>query len=528
MPQDLHQALKIAHRALAILEQQAAGYTSLTIPAHLQIELEEKRAEVARLAAQGEADREASAPSPASASDLYSDAARQTIAQRFYESHLAALGLDEAQLMAQSPAELARSLERLQDALTHPEAFGVLRLKLTPQGYVVALSGAPAHHEMTIAPLLLARKQWIEARLESASPPQPPQSSMEHSTPCADLEIHVLPRSGDAYPVDLTLNGEHVWRGRMAAAVTAWAASGDPDADGRRLFAALFADPDLRSGWAEARGLAPERRIRLWLDVDEPALHTLPWELLRDETLLLAANARTPFSRYLPGRREWGAAALERPLRMLAVIANPADLAEYALAPLDVTAERDRLAAALGDTTALHLDVLEPPVTLLRLEARLRAQPYHILHYVGHGAFSARREQAALYLEDAAGQVNLMRDAALAGMLERLYTPPLLVFLAACRSGTRSPRATFAGLAPQIARAGLPAVVAMQDDVAIAATHALSAAFYPQLLAHGRVDRALNEARSALLTAGYAAEVAAPVLLMRLRDGKIFEIGGEG
>jgi hypothetical protein len=517
MPQDLPRALDIARRALAILERQAAGYTSLTLPAHLQIELEEKRAEVARLAAQ-----ETRPPTPASSSDLYSDDARRIIAQRFYEPQLAALGLDEAQLTSQSPAELARSLERLQDALTHPEAFGVLRLKLTPQGYVVALASSTYHYEMTIAPLLLARKQWIEAQLRAASPPVKPDAA-----PCADLEIHVLPRSGDAYPVDLTLNGEHVWRGRMAADVTAWAASGDPAADGRRLFAALFADPDLRNGWAEARGLARERRIRLWLDVDEPALHTLPWELLRDETLLLAANARTPFSRYLPGRREWGAPALERPLRMLAVLANPADLAEYKLAPLDVAAERQKLAEALGDTDALQLDVLEPPVTLSRLEARLRAHPYHILHYVGHGAFGARREQAALYLEDRTGQAQVTRDEALSGMLERLYTPPLLVFLAACRSGTRSPRATFAGLAPQIARAGIPAVVAMQDDVAIAATHALSAAFYPQLLAHGRVDRALNEARSALLTAGHAAEVAAPVLLMRLRDGKMFEMGGE-
>lgn len=42
-------ALEVARRSLAILEQQAAGYTSLTIPAHLQIELEDKRREVARL-----------------------------------------------------------------------------------------------------------------------------------------------------------------------------------------------------------------------------------------------------------------------------------------------------------------------------------------------------------------------------------------------------------------------------------------------------------------------------------------------
>ena len=42
-------ALETARRALAILEQQAAGYTTLTIPAHLQLELEDKRKEVAHL-----------------------------------------------------------------------------------------------------------------------------------------------------------------------------------------------------------------------------------------------------------------------------------------------------------------------------------------------------------------------------------------------------------------------------------------------------------------------------------------------
>ncbi|HQE92963.1 MAG TPA: winged helix-turn-helix domain-containing protein [Anaerolineae bacterium] len=46
-------ALKKARRALAILEEQAAGFGKLHIPANLQIELEEKRREVAELEAQG-------------------------------------------------------------------------------------------------------------------------------------------------------------------------------------------------------------------------------------------------------------------------------------------------------------------------------------------------------------------------------------------------------------------------------------------------------------------------------------------
>ena len=44
-------ALHMARRSLDILEEQAAGYTALTIPVHLKIQLEEKRHEVAELEA---------------------------------------------------------------------------------------------------------------------------------------------------------------------------------------------------------------------------------------------------------------------------------------------------------------------------------------------------------------------------------------------------------------------------------------------------------------------------------------------
>lgn len=47
--QGLKHALTTAKRALAILEQQAAGFSSLSLPAHMQIELEDKRKEVAEL-----------------------------------------------------------------------------------------------------------------------------------------------------------------------------------------------------------------------------------------------------------------------------------------------------------------------------------------------------------------------------------------------------------------------------------------------------------------------------------------------
>lgn len=48
---DLNRALTMARRALAILEEQVAGFGALSVPAHLKIELEEKRRQVAELEA---------------------------------------------------------------------------------------------------------------------------------------------------------------------------------------------------------------------------------------------------------------------------------------------------------------------------------------------------------------------------------------------------------------------------------------------------------------------------------------------
>lgn len=47
--QPISPALEMAYRTLAILEEQVAGYTKLDIPVYLQIQLEEKRREVAEL-----------------------------------------------------------------------------------------------------------------------------------------------------------------------------------------------------------------------------------------------------------------------------------------------------------------------------------------------------------------------------------------------------------------------------------------------------------------------------------------------
>ena len=332
------------------------------------------------------------------------------------------------------------------------------------------------------------------------------------------VEIRLLDRTETGYPIEMTLtNTQQVFRGQLAASVLPWAATGDARADGQRLFTALFTSADLIKGWGVAQGKSRQKRLRLRIDPLD--LHTLPWELLRDEIDLLAADADTPFSRYLAVSREWGTEIDDRPIRVLAAISNPIDLgAKYGLPPADVELETQALQDAIGP--AAQLDFLAAPVTLDRLEAELR-KGYHILHFIGHGAFSAKSKQAALYMQDAAGNAQRVLDADFAGMLNRLQSPPHLVVLAACQSAQQSTSAAFTGLGPQLVQIGLPAVIAMQENVTVVTARQFAAVFYQRLLEHGTVDLAMNEARGTLITNGRF-DAAVPVLFMRLPDGQLW------
>jgi hypothetical protein len=168
----------------------------------------------------------------------------------------------------------------------------------------------------------------------------------------------------------------------------------------------------------------------------------------------------------------------------------------------------------------IQVHFLQAPVTLEKIEEALR-QGYHILHFLGHGAFSAQRKQAALYMQDAQGHALRVLDDELVSLLARQGVQPRLVFLAACQSATRSSADAFLGLGPKLVSAGVPAVVAMQDFVTVETARKFSGVFYKRLIEHGLVDQAMNEARSSLLTAGRP-DAAVPVLFMRLKSGQLW------
>lgn len=348
----------------------------------------------------------------------------------------------------------------------------------------------------------------------------------------ADLEIRILAQQEEGYPVELTLDSEQEFpRGYLSRDFLPWVPGASPTEDGERLFQWLFADDELKLAWAEVRGRRSQRRIRLRIDAAAPELHAVPWELLRDSghdsaPQDLAATVATPFSRYLAGRWQPGSPVLKRPVRMLVAIANPEDLNDYGMVPIQPEVEWSLLQQAV-EGLDVELIRMPQPCTLAALEEELR-KGYHVLHVVAHGTYSTKAGQAALYLADGENQVAAVHDADFADMLARQLADTdllrdeklRLVFLAACQTATRSPADAFRGLAPALVAAGVPAVLAMQDRVSVDTARLFARTFYRQLLQHGVVDLAGNEARSALLTASVPG-AAIPVLFMRLREGQL-------
>jgi hypothetical protein len=331
---------------------------------------------------------------------------------------------------------------------------------------------------------------------------------------------------------------------------------------GTTLFEALFAGP-VGQSYARALGRAGSEtggrlRVRLWIEPEAAELQALPWERLyhapRGEAIPLATSALNPFSRYTSLDVRDPQPVATRPVRMLIALSNPTDLPE-GLKPLDVDTEVRTLQQALGDlrradrvrVTVLPGRTSVSPPLLAALEregwdvvygpttfdALTRLMGRHeVVHFVGHGFFRRDAGQgeghAALYLEKDAGGWAAAPDHDLVDRVAPLEPPlPHLVFLSACESARQEadPTHPFVGLGPKLVKAGVPAVVGMQAPVPVEVNSQLAAEFYRNLLEHGVVDLALNQARLALFDR-HDVDWAIPVLFSRLIGGRLFVPNG--
>lgn len=293
---------------------------------------------------------------------------------------------------------------------------------------------------------------------------------------------------------------------------------------GGHLYEALFSGPIstcLLRSMDEADRTQQGLRVRLRLG-STPGLANIPWEFLYDSSSdgFLCLSAETPVVRYLDLPQRVEPLAATPPLRMLCLISSPAGYP-----PLDVEREWTKLNEALGpimEEGRLLMERVETP-SLEALQRKLRRNEYHILHFIGHGAFDERADDGVLLLEDLEGKGHPVSGESL-GVLLHDHDSLRLVILNACEGARTSSADPFAGTAQSLVRKGIPAVIAMQFEISDVAAITLANEFYAAVADGYPVDGALSEARKAIFTRVNAVEWATPVLYMRSPDGRIFEI----
>jgi hypothetical protein len=292
---------------------------------------------------------------------------------------------------------------------------------------------------------------------------------------------------------------------------------------GTRLFDAVFSREVyacFRSSLDKASDQDKGLRLRVRLDAGE--LNTLPWELLYSESLnrFLAWSVETPIVRYLELPQAVPALPVHPPLKMLVMISNPSDWEN-----LDVEQEWANLSSALQpliEAGKLTVELAKMP-TLSILQRCLRSSQYHILHFIGHGGFSEKKQDGGLVFMDEVGRGRLVSGQQLGGLIHD-HKSLRLVVLNACEGARTSANDRYSGVAQGLLQQGIPAVIAMQFEITDAAASTFSEEFYSAILSGYPVDAALAEARKAIFASGNELEWGTPALFTRAQDGRLFEL----
>jgi hypothetical protein len=159
---------------------------------------------------------------------------------------------------------------------------------------------------------------------------------------------------------------------------------------GVQLFKALFqSSDDARDLWATLRDRLNDTRVEIVTDVQEAT--SIPWELVRDPKtdMPLALRARSFVRAHPQAAQRPQIPKTDGQIRILLVICRPRGEEDV---PFRSVASR--LIKGLGEDArkAFRLDVLRPPtfeqLGLILRAAKAEGQPYHVVHFDGHGTYT--------------------------------------------------------------------------------------------------------------------------------------------
>ncbi len=371
----------------------------------------------------------------------------------------------------------------------------------------------------------------------------------------AELEIGIMPGTDGNYNVQLVFHDSDGGDFKTPVVQVALPHDNlkqfllDIPAYGNALSQALFTELPIRDTFLQALTIASRLkvslRLRFVLDASLPQVHALLWETLidpRDTSLpltqrgTLATNQDMLFSRYVSGAH-WQPVTIppRSDLRALVVIANPTNIEQYhGLSPIDVQAEQCLAQDSLQGIASVTTLASGGQATVRTINHRL-LDGYHILYLVAHGGVIKGRTW--LWLENEHSAVAVVEAAELVKVLADMgRRRPLLVVLVSCQSGVTSTEVLLddgeqaetaapvkhAALAVRLMEAGIPAVLAMQDNLTMETARAFLPIFFQELQRHGQVDYAVTAARG---VTRQRHDWWVPVLFQRVQNGRIWKEG---
>jgi hypothetical protein len=310
---------------------------------------------------------------------------------------------------------------------------------------------------------------------------------------------------------------------------------GDIQRYGDQLRQAILRDDQVDTVFRRALDASP-LRIRLHVRADDARLQGLHWEAMTDPTGAPLSTLRNlAFSRYLPSNLPVRLRPASGALRALVAVASPGpeDQQKYDLAP--IAFEQERLDRSMGNIA--YDKMVGTPVTMNRLIDRLQAgeEPpnngYDILYLVAHGTIT-RDDEPMLYLaletERERREMKRFRSGQQLAlrMGRQLGEMPRLVVLASCTGAGVGMEDALYATGPRLALAGVPAVIAMKGFVDVEMVEAFLSEFFCAFQKVPEVDRAMQAARAHVQYNLLAKDWWAPVLFMRLTDGRLASGGG--
>jgi len=287
---------------------------------------------------------------------------------------------------------------------------------------------------------------------------------------------------------------------------------------GDTLYKILMQDPEVKKFFLpEFKSIYRDKQMRcqisLEFDSDMYRLAALPWEYLRIEenkednipSFFIAADTNRQYDiiRTIDDgiQGELVDFKNQREINVIAVSVNAADkfVDKPAFTEMLTRLNRKFMLENSSDSKFNFIPIEDPVFRQFSetLEEQVQSLPGpYVLHFFGHAKM--QDEKSSLGFMNDSGNIDWIESQRFAAIFSpanknNLSRNPALIVLQACESGQVNDEGK--GLAADLVRQGIPAVVAMQNEITEVTSHSFMSRFYEDLIKGDDVAQAVTKGR---------------------------------